>query len=284
MSFKKCPFCREEIKTSGTSCPNCGRVFIEVIRKPDSIGSTHPKPISQKTPKSLLNFWGRLRNLTSKIGNKFKRKERIYTYQFDKWKRYKRIIFILVGVAVIILIANLANNSDSDSNKNNLITPPLPTSQPPTVKSNLKPPQEYVSLPNGTIINSDTLYLDGLGELKIDNGTDMDALAKLVKSYPHKSVYTVYIKAKSIYKITGISDGYYDLYFAHGRDWDRINQKFLVNTSYSKFEDGFDFVTKDEYLSDSINTRYTIFEVTLHPVFGGSAETDSVSENEFNQF
>jgi len=285
MSSKKCPFCKEEIDISDTSCPNCRRVFIEIIKNPSSGSSTRQQNSTfppERQKKMLTNFWAGLRNLISRIKDKFRRKEKIYTYQFDKWKRYKRIIFLSVGIVIIILIINLVNSFEPS--KNNLITPSPTTVQTKTVKPNLKPPREYISLPNGTMINSVPLYLNGLGELKIDNGTNMDTLAKLVKSYPRKSVYTVYIKAKSIYKMTGISDGYYDLYFAHGQDWDKVNQKFLVNTSYSKFEDNFNFVTKDEYLSNSINTRYTIFEVTLHPVLGGSAETDKVSENEFNQF
>ncbi len=142
----------------------------------------------------------------------------------------------------------------------------------------------YNSLPNGTILNSVPLYLKGLGEVKIENGTDLDAVVKLVNNYSKKSIYTVYIKAKSTYKISEISDGVYDLYFAHGKDWHKESQKFLVSNSYSKFEDNFDFTTKYEYQSDGVNRIYTILEITLHPVLGGSAKTDTVSENEFSQF
>lgn len=137
-------------------------------------------------------------------------------------------------------------------------------------------------MPNGTILSSEPLYLEGLGELKIENGTGLDAVFKLVRNYPKESIYTVYIRAKSTYEISEISDGVYDLYFAHGRDWDKESQRFLVNSSYSKFEDSFDFTT--EYQSDGINLIYTAGRITLHPVVGGSAKTDTVSENEFSQF
>lgn len=142
----------------------------------------------------------------------------------------------------------------------------------------------YNSLPNGTILSSEPLYLEGLGEVKIENGTDLDAVVKLVNNYSKRSICTVYMKAKSTYKISEISDGVYDLYFAHGRDWDKESQRFLVNSSYSRFEDNFDFATTNEYQSDGVKRIYAVFEITLHSVLGGSAKTDRVSENEFSKF
>lgn len=279
MSTKKCPFCKEEINKENTTCPKCQRVLIETIKSASQAGANNQQEIlRKKKSKYGFIFISKLKQFFVKFFNRFKRKEKIYTYQFDKWKKYKRVIFILAGIVIVVLIINF--NNESKPNQSNQINNPVIV----PAKINTKPPSEYVSLSNGTILNSAPLYLNGLGELKIENGTDADAVAKLVRLHPHQSIYTIYIKAKSTHKITKISDGYYDLYFAHGQDWDRTNKKFLVNASYSKFEDGFNFITKEEYLSDGINTRYTVFEVTLHPVLGGSAETDNVSENEFNQF
>jgi hypothetical protein len=280
MLTKKCPFCKEEIDKEDTTCPKCQRVLVEIIKSPSQSGINNQPDIlnRKKSKKYSFVFISKLKHFFTKLFSKFKRKEKIYTYQFDKWRKYKRIIFILAGIIIVILIINLDNEPEPNQNNqiNNLTSVPT--------KINTKPSSEYVSLANGTILNSSPLYLKGLGELKIENGTDKDAVAKLVRLHPLQSIYTVYIKTKRTYTITDISDGYYDLYFAHGQDWDGINKKFLVNASYSKFEDGFDFTTKDEYSSGGINSRYTVFEVTLHPVPGGSAETDKVSENEFNQF
>lgn len=274
MSPKRCPFCKEEISTFNTSCPYCGRVIVETFKNP-SIRNNAPKhnksSCCRKIKKVLINLWNKQKDLIDRVKDKFKRKKKIYTYQFDKWKKYKRIILLLLIIIIIILIISSSDNNEYSKND-------LTISTPPVIQ------KEYIFLSNGTIIDSVSLYLNGLGEISIDNGTSMDALAKLVRNYPHKSVYTVYIKAKSIYKMTEISDGFYDLYFAHGQDWDTVNKKFLINVSYSKFEDGFDFVTQNEYLSDGISTEYTTFEITLHSVLGGSAETDRVSEKEFNQF
>jgi len=274
MSPKRCPFCKEEISMFHTYCPHCGRVIIETFKNPslgDNAQRHNKSSCRRKIKKVLINLWNRQKTLIDKVKDKFRRKKKIYTYRFDKWKKYKRIIFILLIIIIIVLIIRSGDNTEYGKNDSTISTPP-------SIQ------KEYISLPNGTIIDSIPLYLDGLGEISIDNGTSMDALAKLVRNYPRKSVYTVYVKAKSIYKMTEISDGYYHLYFVHGQDWDIINRKFLVNASYSKFEDGFDFVTQNEYLLDGISTRYTVFEITLHSVLGGSAETDKVSEKEFNQF
>jgi len=283
-SMRKCPFCKKNIKTSDTLCPYCKRVLVEIIKDLSSRNNTlqhHKLSLQKKSKKILINFKSKLKNIVNTIKNKFKRKKQTYTYQFDKWKKYKKNIVILLAILIVFLIINSNDNSKSD--KSDLMIPSSTSIQTKTIELNPKPLREYNSLPNGTIISSTSLYSDGLGELKIDNGTDMDALAKLVESHSCKSVYTVYIKANNIYTMTGVSDGYYDLYFAHGQDWDEVGQEFLVNASYSKFEDNFNFITEKEYLSDSINTRYTIFEVTLHSVFDGSAETDKVSESEFNE-
>ena len=176
-----------------------------------------------------------------------------------KWKKHKKISFLLVGLLIVVVVAFFYFDY-------------------------LEKQRVYNSLPNGTILSSEPRYLEGLGELKIENGTDLDAVVKLVNNYSKRSICTVYMKAKSTYRIREISDGVYDLYFAHGRDWDKESQKFLVNNSYSKFEDNFDFTTEYEYQSDGVNRIYSILEITLHPVVGGSAKTDRISENEFSQF
>jgi len=142
----------------------------------------------------------------------------------------------------------------------------------------------YNSLPNGTVLNSEPLYLNGMGYIMIENGTDSDALAKLVLKDPNRSVYTVYIKAGETCKISKISDGIYELFFSHGKDWNKENQKFLVNKSYSKFEETFKFVTRTEQQANGVRRTFSTFKVTLHPVTGGSAKTDAVSEEEFNKF
>ena len=278
---RKCPFCKEEIELKETDCPYCHRVLIEKIYKSNpteykDLGNTNSN--RTKTGDLAKSFKIRFINFFN-FTKRFKPSQKNnYVYQYDKWKKYKKIFFLLVGVFIIVIFFYFNEEPKNQPINNNKIPAVIPTN------NNINVNRTYISLPNGTVLNSAPLYLEGLGELKIENGIDLDAVAKLVKNYPKKSIYTVYIKAKSTYKISEISDGVYDLYFAHGRDWDKESQKFLVNNSYSKFEDNFDFTTKNEYQSDGVNRIYTTFKITLHPVVGGSAKTDTVSENEFSQF
>ncbi len=99
-------------------------------------------------------------------------------------------------------------------------------------------------------------------------------MAKLIRG--GTSVLTVYIKANNAYTMRDISDGVYWLAFALGLDWDSTTQKFRSNRQYSAFEDTFNFTTTNE--------EYTIFEVTLNPVLGGTAETTDVNPQQFDAY
>jgi hypothetical protein len=109
----------------------------------------------------------------------------------------------------------------------------------------------------------------GPGELKIENGLDLDAVAILSSlGEPKAPLMAVYIQATHSYTISGIKAGTYVLYFTLGEDWDSCSERFTTKTTYERFEDDFDF------------THYN-YEVTLHPVVGGTAETEAVDEDEF---
>jgi hypothetical protein len=253
---KICPFCKKQIPKNSASCPECSRTLVENIEIKEQVTTNH-KQTSRRPPviKKRLNL--------------------------------KPLIVIIILLVVGYLVI-----SDDSSSNNNLASsvPPLKINQPPTqvignsLKVAIDPLGENFSLSNNTVIDSSSYYLHGNGELKIENGTNYDAVAKLVKPSVGKSVYTVYIKANSGLTIKNITDGLYELYFAHGQDWDLVNEEFNYNKSYSKFEDSFNFTTKETRKHDGVYENYTIFEVTLHGVIGGTAETDNVSEIEFSNF
>ncbi|MBA7504183.1 hypothetical protein ES706_02808 [subsurface metagenome] len=109
----------------------------------------------------------------------------------------------------------------------------------------------------------------GKGKLTVENGLDLEALIILSgHGEPKIPLLAVYIRAKDSYSIKGIKDGVYILYFALGEDWDSCSEKFTAKTTYKRFEEEFDFVHYD-------------YEVTLHPVIGGTAGTEPVGEDEF---
>jgi len=118
----------------------------------------------------------------------------------------------------------------------------------------------------------------GYGELKIENGRDLDALGVISSSRePKIPLIAVYIQSKDSFTIEGIKDDMYTLYFTLGEDWDSDLEKFTRKATYARFEDQLEFKTTET----ATEINYTIFTVTLHPVIGGAAETKPVSEADF---
>mgnify|MGYP001582186993 FL=1 len=190
------------------------------------------------------------------------------------------ILFLSI-IAIAAYIYYLSTYSE------NVVTPPI--IQTNTAPAEIKPASlvtkaahDPISLPTGTIIKKNSSYLQGYGELNIKNGTNNDAVAKLVVG--SSSIFSVYIKANSTYTIKDISDGNYRLYFALGKDWDTTNKVFLQNPHPTKFDEIFDFYTRVTYDGNYENTRYGAYEVTLNSVLGGNARTSCVDLAEFNNY
>lgn len=159
---------------------------------------------------------------------------------------------------------------------------PLPTSTPlPTVTATRTPTLTPSPLPtatapprrlsNGTFIKQ-TASLTGDGELEINNGQDLDAVVVLTM-LNDASLFAVYVRARDQFKIEGISDGTYKLFFMLGEDWDSVTGRFTRKARYQVFEDTFRYTTT--------STTATIWRITLHPVAGGTGRTDSVSPQNF---
>lgn len=175
---------------------------------------------------------------------------------------------ILIGIWVVYAMFDESASSSAP------LPPPItPTAQQVQEIEPVSLPTD-VSLSTGTVLKSRSAYLSGDGELQIKNGTDLDAVAKLIRD--GTSVFTVYIKANSTYTMENITDGIYWLAFVQGSNWDTTTKTFTRNTQYSAFEDTFDFETSD--------TEYTIFEITLNPVIGGTAETNPVNPSQFDAY
>jgi hypothetical protein len=199
-------------------------------------------------------------------------------FQKINWGKllFNRYTIILIGVIFVVWISAGDGTSYSGGTKAPLPAPVQQNTTDDIVE--YTPSTPAVSLVNGTTLKKSSSYIQGYGKLHIDNGTNLDTVAKLIRG--GSSVLTVYIKANSSYTMTGISDGIYWLAFAQGLDWDSSTQKFNRNVQYSAFEETFDFETTE----DSQYYYYPEFEVTLHPVVGGTAETNSVDSAQFNAY
>lgn len=194
---------------------------------------------------------------------------------------YRKLLFnryavILLGIIFVVWIFS---GDDTSYNGGGTKTPlPAPIQQVSDDTIKFIPSTPAVSLANGTTLKKGNIYLRGYGKLEIKNGTGLDAVAKLIRG--GTSTLTVYIKANSNYTMTDISDGIYWLAFAQGLDWDSTTQKFRRNAQYSAFEETFDFTTTE----DNYYYYPSEFEVTLHPVIGGTAETSNVDPAQFNAY
>lgn len=152
----------------------------------------------------------------------------------------------------------------------NPLTPNLDAIAPPEA---LRLP---VSLPNGTDLQPPTGQA-GYSLLTIDNGNPMDAVAKLVDYETGQTVRFVYVGANQTVTLEGLGVGLYDLKFALGVDWDETQQRFRRNQSLSAFSEPLEFTVAFEGNQELWRT----YEVTLHPVLYGTAQTEPIDESEF---
>lgn len=130
-------------------------------------------------------------------------------------------------------------------------------------------------LPNGKVL-VDNGSRDGLGQLTIQNGQDLDAVAVLTTS-DNKPVFSVSIQAQQTYEIDSIRDGTYNLFFALGNDWNDASSSFNLNASQERFDDPFPFQTTP--IAGGL--QYQTYTVSLQPVAGGTATTSPVPAGQF---
>lgn len=162
---------------------------------------------------------------------------------------------------------------------------PMPTSPSPspTRTATPTPPKAPTATPTAIpvqVLNGTELRPpsgpSGPGYLIVKNGTTSDAVIKLVRSTDEGVVRSVYVVRQSDWTIRNIGPGTYRLWFAMGNDWDPVVRRFQRNPRYWQFDDAFEFSVDDD-------GSYTYWEVTLHPVADGTAETSSLDPGRFNR-
>jgi hypothetical protein len=141
---------------------------------------------------------------------------------------------------------------------------PTATPIPPaaaTLSTNISRPVTAVIMPNASAT--------GYGELTIENGTANDGVVILTLN--DVPITAAYIRTMESFKLRGIRDGTYFLYFSTGEGWN--GKVFTLSPSHKKFEDSFPFTTG--------TTTYTTWSVTLQGVVGGTAAADDVNPSAF---
>ncbi|HEU5159321.1 MAG TPA: hypothetical protein VFU43_20160 [Streptosporangiaceae bacterium] len=116
----------------------------------------------------------------------------------------------------------------------------------------------------------------GRGTLTIDNTSGSpDAVVTLAKG--KRSIISVYVRRKRKFKVTGINDGTYKVFYVRGTDWDDKARWFARECEFQRFDDTFKFRT----ITTATQIRWDTWEITLHPVVGGKASTSDVDPGDY---
>ncbi|MFG2074510.1 hypothetical protein [Nonomuraea maritima] len=128
-------------------------------------------------------------------------------------------------------------------------------------------------LRNGEFVRKGTL--GGRGSLEIDNGGDRDAVVTAVKG--GRTAFSVYVRRKATFKVRGVRDGSYRVYFSHGVDWEGRNRRFTRKCGFEKFAKPVEFETT--YTATQI--LWHDWRITLHSITGGNVRTEKVDPDDF---
>jgi hypothetical protein len=118
-------------------------------------------------------------------------------------------------------------------------------------------------------------YRGGLGRLRVANGTGLDAVAVLIDDPTEAPRRAIFIRRGESGSMTSVPPGRYRLRFQIGSDW-LTERRFCRPRGTSEFDSAFHF---DEFESGR-GTKYSAYEVTLHPVPQGTARTHVVSDSQ----
>ncbi|WP_327638299.1 hypothetical protein OHB24_07975 [Kribbella sp. NBC_00482] len=104
---------------------------------------------------------------------------------------------------------------------------------------------------------------EGMGRLKITNGTTKDVAISIVSDGkpPGTPQVMVYLRATQSTTVSRLG-GAYRLYFKSGTDWDAVRRKFRSDCSFKKFDQTFG--------------KNQAWQVNLQPRPGGNADTTEV--------
>ncbi len=128
-------------------------------------------------------------------------------------------------------------------------------------------------LANGRLVDSQRRT--GSGQLKVDNGTEHDAVVKLVQG--GRPIVSVYVGKGSKATVGKIADGSYELFYTSGIDWDDQLGTFTRSCLFERFDGPFEFTT----VQVEGGIKYTIQSIGLQPRIGGNARTAEVPAQSF---
>ncbi|MBB4943671.1 hypothetical protein FHR32_008072 [Streptosporangium album] len=128
-------------------------------------------------------------------------------------------------------------------------------------------------LSNGKYIRSEGR--PGRAYLELKNGNKQDAVVVLVRG--KKKAIRVYVRKKSKFRIQGVRDGSYKVYYTLGSDWDSRAGSFTRSCTFEQFGKSVRF--KTVYTATQI--RWTDWTITLNAVAGGTVPPKRIKPGDF---
>lgn len=128
-------------------------------------------------------------------------------------------------------------------------------------------------LPNGRYITSGSR--SGRAYLELKNGNTQDAVVVLVRG--KKKAIRVYVRKKAKFRVRGVRDGSYKVYYTLGSDWDSGAGGFTRSCAFGRFGKSLRFRT----VHTGAQIRWSNWSVTLKAVVGGSVPLKRVKPGDF---
>ena len=203
----------------------------------------------------------------------------------------KFCLIALLFIGLVVWAAYNENNSRSARLAKALPTTPTETKgvvpEPEHTATESVPPEPEVtaspllhrSLPTGTTFVQQ--IGGGHGRLKVENGTNYDALIKIFAS-DRRIVASCYVRAGDYLLYDQVPDDRYAVLYSTGEDWDGDAQQFTRKSTYSRMDKIFEFRTTSERNSSGVQTSYTEEIITLNIEENGNLPIEEISAAQFN--
>ncbi|GAA3022106.1 hypothetical protein [Streptosporangium longisporum] len=128
-------------------------------------------------------------------------------------------------------------------------------------------------LSNGSFIVSESRT--GRGSLEVRNGNPQDAVVIMTRG--GRKAVGVYVRKKSNFKIQGVRDGNYKIFYTFGEDWDAKARTFTRSCDFQQFGKSVRFTT----VTTATQIRWSTWRITLHSVVGGNVKPKKVNPGDF---
>ncbi|WP_271217320.1 hypothetical protein [Streptosporangium carneum] len=128
-------------------------------------------------------------------------------------------------------------------------------------------------LRNGAFIKSEGR--PGRAYLELKNGNNQDAVVVLTRG--KKKAISVYVRKKSKFRIHGVRDGKYNVFYTLGVDWDSKARSFTRSCTFEQFGKSVRFRT----IHTATQIRWTDWTLTLNAVVGGTVKPKRIKPGDF---